>query len=74
MYYVCTDANEIMRLVKRRFPQAQLAPYTSGEAMINGIKSWRRNFTDKLKGFFEVNTESDSILRFDTCINGFGML
>ena len=73
-YCVYTDANEIMGLVKRRFPQAQLAPYTSEEEMINGITIWRRNYTNTFKEFFEINAESDNILRFDTCINGFGML
>ena len=62
-----------MGLVKKRFPQAQLAPYTSQEAMISGIINWRRNFTDTLKDFFGENTDADEILRFDTCINGFGM-
>ena len=71
---IYTDANEIMRLVKRRFPQAQLAPYTSEEDMINGIRRWRRNYTDTLKDFFEENTDADDVLRFDTCINGYGML
>ena len=71
---IYTDANEIMGLVKRRFPQAQLAPYTSEEDMINGIKRWRTNYTDTLKDFFEENTDTDDILRFDTCVNGYGIL
>ena len=71
---IYTDVNEIMGLVKRRFPQAQLAPYNSEEDMINGIRRWRRNYIDTLKDFFEENTNADDILRFDTCINGYGML
>lgn len=70
----CTDVNKIMDLVKKRFPQAQLAPYTSEEAMISGIKSWRRSYTDTLKDFFEENTDADDILRSDTCINGYGIV
>ena len=62
-----------MGLVKRRFPQAQLAPHTSEEEMISGIRSWRRNYTDTLKDFFVENTDGDDILRSDTCINGYGM-
>ena len=72
-YYTSTDANEVMGLVKRRFPQAQLVPHTSEDDMINEIKIWRRNYTNTLKDFFEVNAKSDRILRFDTCVNGFGM-
>ena len=71
---ICTDANEIMGLVKKRFPQAELAPYSSEEAMLDGITSWRRNYTDTLERFFEETTDADDILRFDTCINGYGML
>ena len=71
---ICIDANEIMGLVEKRFPQAQLAPFTSEEAMISGITSWRRNYTDILRDFFEENTDADDILRSDTCINGYGML
>ena len=62
-----------MGLVKRRFPQAQLAPHTSEEEMISGIKRWRTNYTDTLKDFFKENTDTDDILRFDTCINGYGI-
>ena len=70
---IITDAYEIMGLVKKRFPQAQITPYPTENAMLEGIQSWRRNFTDELEDFFPEVDESDDILRFDTCVNGYGM-
>lgn len=63
-----------MDLLEKRFPQAQLAPYASQGEMINAIIRWRRNLTDILEPIFGsyIDDNTDSILRFDTCVNGFG--
>ena len=63
-----------MGLLKKRFPQAQLAPYASEGDMINAIIRWRRNLTDILEPLFGsfIDDNTDLILRFDTCVNGFG--
>ena len=82
---VHADANEIMELLMNRFPQAQLEQYPTEEEMIRALKEWRRRYTDMfLKDINNVNVrmftddesdniEMDSVLRFDTCINGYGM-
>ena len=71
---ITTDADKIIDLVRKRFPQAQTTPYSSEDAMLEGIHNWRKKYTDELKDFFSETTDSDEILRFDTCVNGFGML
>ena len=62
-----------MNLVKERFPQVELEPFPSEDEMINAIVGWRRRYTDFFQQFLnDIDADADDILRFDTCVNGYG--
>ena len=70
---VTIDTRDIMEALERRFPQAKLESYNSEDEMISAIIRWRRNYTSFIEtNFGSVGEDEDDILRFDTCINGYG--
>ena len=70
---VTIDTRDIMKALQRRFPQARLESHDSEDEMISAIIRWRRNYTSFIEtNFGSVGEDEDDILRFDTCINGYG--
>ena len=65
------DANRIMELLNQRFPQADISPHVSEDEMVEALKNWRRNYTDTFSRYTD-NDNTDEVIRFDTCINGYG--
>ena len=63
-----------MASLQRRFPQANVMSYNSEDDMIGAIIRWRRNYVNDFEARFGDYGDEDDILRFDTCINGYGML
>ena len=63
-----------MGSLRQRFPQAQVSSYDSEADMIDAIIRWRRNYTNSFETRYgDLGEDEDNILRFDTCINGYGM-
>lgn len=60
-----------MELLSRRFPQAMLLAYATESDMTTALKEWRRDYVDQFSDNNDVDT--DRILRFDSCVNGYGM-
>ena len=70
--YSCNiDAVGVMRLLERRFPQATLLAHATESDMITSLKEWRRDYVDQFSNSDDVDT--DRIVRFDSCVNGYGM-
>lgn len=62
-----------MEALQRRFPQAEVESHDSEDEMISAIIRWRRNYISFIEtNFGSVGEDEDDILRFDTCINGYG--
>jgi len=60
-----------MELLSRRFPQATLLAYATESDMTTALQQWRRDYVDQFSDDDDVDT--DRILRFDSCVNGYGM-
>ena len=63
-----------MDSLQQRFPQARVSSYDSEADMIDAIIRWRRNYINSFEEDYpDFGEDEDNILRFDTCINGYGM-